>query len=66
MGDTVHLLRTVDDNWVFGRNERTHCEGIVPLAFLQVKIPLSDVPVALTHKSRGNAECVFCSKHILL
>lgn len=38
--DTVLLKREVDDQWIFATNTRTGESGIVPLSFLQVKIPL--------------------------
>ncbi|KHJ82122.1 SH3 domain protein, partial [Oesophagostomum dentatum] len=40
-GDTVILKRTVDDQWIYGMNSRTGAHGIIPLSFLDIRVPLS-------------------------
>lgn len=38
--DLVLLKREVDGQWIYALNTRTGVSGIVPLSFLQVKVPL--------------------------
>ncbi|KAI1721483.1 SH3 domain-containing protein [Ditylenchus destructor] len=38
--DTVILKREVDGQWIFATNTRTGESGIVPLSFLNIKVPL--------------------------
>ncbi|CAJ0941172.1 unnamed protein product, partial [Mesorhabditis belari] len=39
-GDKVLLKREVDDQWIYGMNTRTGQHGIMPLSYLDVKVPL--------------------------
>lgn len=39
-GDTVVLKQEVDEQWIYGQNSRTGRFGIIPLSFLDVRIPL--------------------------
>ncbi|CAJ0596888.1 unnamed protein product [Cylicocyclus nassatus] len=40
-GDTVVLKRDVDEQWIYGMNSRTGAHGIIPLSFLDIRVPLS-------------------------
>lgn len=40
-GDTLLLEREVDDQWVSAMNTRTGLSGIVPISFMDIKIPLA-------------------------
>ncbi|VDM58092.1 unnamed protein product [Angiostrongylus costaricensis] len=40
-GDIIILKRDVDDQWIYGMNNRTRGYGIVPLSFLDIRVPLS-------------------------
>jgi hypothetical protein len=40
-GDTLLLEREVDDQWVSAVNGRTGLSGIVPISFLDIRIPLA-------------------------
>ncbi|KAL6725356.1 hypothetical protein Aduo_007415 [Ancylostoma duodenale] len=40
-GDVVVLKRTVDEQWIYGMNSRTGANGIIPLSFLDIRVPLS-------------------------
>ncbi|VDM72211.1 unnamed protein product, partial [Strongylus vulgaris] len=40
-GDTVVLKRDVDEQWIYGMNNRTGAHGIIPLSFLDIRVPLS-------------------------
>ncbi|KAE9417626.1 hypothetical protein Angca_002398, partial [Angiostrongylus cantonensis] len=42
-GDIIILKRDVDDQWIYGMNNRTRGYGIVPLSFLDIRVPLSFV-----------------------
>uniref|UniRef100_A0A1I7X2I2 SH3 domain-containing protein n=1 Tax=Heterorhabditis bacteriophora TaxID=37862 RepID=A0A1I7X2I2_HETBA len=41
IGDTVILKKEVDDQWLYGMNNRTGSHGIIPVSFLEIKVPLS-------------------------
>ncbi|GMS87205.1 hypothetical protein PENTCL1PPCAC_9380, partial [Pristionchus entomophagus] len=43
-GDRIVLKREVDEQWIYGLNQRTGKFGIVPIAFLDVKVPLAPSP----------------------
>ncbi|KAK5984503.1 SH3 domain protein, partial [Trichostrongylus colubriformis] len=40
-GDIVILKRDVDDQWIYGMNNRTGAHGIIPLSFLDIRVPLT-------------------------
>jgi len=40
-GEKVYLLKRVNDEWMMGRNRRG-CEGMFPVNFVEVKVPLVD------------------------
>ncbi|XGW14975.1 hypothetical protein V3C99_000896, partial [Haemonchus contortus] len=40
-GDIVMLRRDVDNQWIYGMNNRTGQFGIVPLSFLDIQVPLT-------------------------
>ncbi|WKY01490.1 hypothetical protein Q1695_015473 [Nippostrongylus brasiliensis] len=40
-GDTVILKREVDEQWIYGMNNRTGANGIIPLSFLDIRVPLT-------------------------
>ncbi|KIH58591.1 SH3 domain protein [Ancylostoma duodenale] len=40
-GDVVVLKRGVDEQWIYGMNSRTGANGIIPLSFLDIRVPLS-------------------------
>lgn len=44
LNDTILLKREVDDQWIYAFNTRTGQHGIVPIAFLDVKVPLTPTP----------------------
>ncbi|GMT17470.1 hypothetical protein PFISCL1PPCAC_8767, partial [Pristionchus fissidentatus] len=43
-GDRIVLKREVDEQWIYGLNQRTGKFGIVPIAFVDVKVPLVPSP----------------------
>lgn len=45
VGDKVYLIRQLNDQWYFGRDRRG-CEGMFPMNYLDVKIPLTDSGVS--------------------
>jgi hypothetical protein len=49
--DTLLLEREIDDQWVSAVNTRTGSSGIVPLGFLEIKIPLAPSSVTMTVRS---------------
>ncbi|KJH48951.1 SH3 domain protein [Dictyocaulus viviparus] len=40
-GDIVILKRDVDEQWIYGKNNRTGRFGIIPLSFLDIRVPLN-------------------------
>ncbi|EYC06649.1 hypothetical protein Y032_0074g815 [Ancylostoma ceylanicum] len=40
-GDVVVLKRDVDEQWIYGMNSRTGANGIIPLSFLDIRVPLT-------------------------
>nr|CDJ89261.1 Src homology-3 domain containing protein [Haemonchus contortus] len=40
-GDIVMLRRDVDNQWIYGMNNRTGQFGIVPISFLDIQVPLT-------------------------
>lgn len=40
-GDKIYLVRQLNEQWYFGRDKRG-CEGMFPMNYIDVKIPLSD------------------------
>ncbi|CAB3402459.1 unnamed protein product [Caenorhabditis bovis] len=48
VGDKVLLKKKIDDQWVYGENTTNGQTGIVPLAYLQVIVPLADVAPSYT------------------
>uniref|UniRef100_A0A914VY37 SH3 domain-containing protein n=1 Tax=Plectus sambesii TaxID=2011161 RepID=A0A914VY37_9BILA len=44
VNDTIILKREVDDQWIYAFNTSTGQHGIVPIAFLDVKVPLTPTP----------------------
>uniref|UniRef100_A0A0N5BUY4 SH3 domain-containing protein n=1 Tax=Strongyloides papillosus TaxID=174720 RepID=A0A0N5BUY4_STREA len=43
VNDIIILIREIDEYWVEGRNHRTGVSGIIPLNYLQIKLPLAPV-----------------------
>lgn len=44
VGDIVILKRDIDDQWIYGMNNRTGNYGIVPFSFLDIRVPLGIGP----------------------
>ncbi|CAI2348565.1 unnamed protein product [Caenorhabditis sp. 36 PRJEB53466] len=42
VGDTVLLSKKVDDQWLYGENQNTRSFGIIPVSYLDIKIPLKE------------------------
>ncbi|KAK6051540.1 SH3 domain protein [Cooperia oncophora] len=40
-GDIIILKRDVDDQWIYGMNNRTGKHGIIPISFLDIRVPLA-------------------------
>ena len=38
----------MNDEWMLGRNKRG-CEGIFPLSYIEIKVPLQNVPKVTQH-----------------
>jgi hypothetical protein len=38
----VYLLKQMNDEWMYGRNKRG-CEGIFPISYVEVRVPLQQV-----------------------
>lgn len=43
VNDIIILIKEIDEFWVEGRNYRTGVTGIIPLNYLQIKLPLAPV-----------------------
>ncbi|CAI4229008.1 unnamed protein product [Auanema sp. JU1783] len=41
IGDLIVLKREVDEQWIYGLNTRTTKHGIIPLNYLDIKVPLT-------------------------
>lgn len=41
VGDKIYLIRQLNDQWYYGRDRRG-CEGMFPMNYIDVKIPLND------------------------
>ncbi|VDP63624.1 unnamed protein product [Heligmosomoides polygyrus] len=54
-GDIIVLKRDVDDQWIYGRNNRTGANGIIPLSFLDILVPLTPA----THGSEVMATAIY-------
>lgn len=54
-GDRIVLKREVDEQWIYGLNQRTGKFGIVPIAFLDVRVPLAPSPTLAQKRADPSA-----------